>query len=151
MRQLALITPLLASLGAAGCAPTPSERLVGKWEYNLLDRAKPTGGQQQGSGGLRETLWGIAEAAGLKVGMQVEFRDDQTVTMSASLFGTKPLEPMEWKVAKVDGDVMTVEIRRPSEQAARNLQITLVDDDHFRLTLPGTEDRSLLFTRVRQE
>jgi len=151
MRRFALITTLLGCVATAGCAPTASEKLVGKWDYNLLDRAKQAGGEQQGSGGVKETLLGAAEAAGLKVGMEIEFRDDQTVTMSASLIGTATSGPMEWKVAQVDGQTVTVEIRRRNEQTARSLQITFVDEDHFWLTPPGTGDSSLLFTRVKQE
>jgi len=151
VRRFVLITMLLGCVATAGCAPTASERLVGKWEWDLLDRAQQARAKQEGTGGMKETLLGIAEAAGLKLGMQIEFRDDQTVTMSASLIGTATSGPMQWKVAKVEEDTVTVEIRRPNEQSARSLLITFVDEDHFQLTPPGTGDKSLLFTRVKQE
>jgi hypothetical protein len=150
VQRFSLILALLAWSGVTGCAPSASQKLVGKWEYDVLHRAQQGSGKQDG-GGVKQTILGLAQAAGVKVGMEIEFKGDQTVTMSASAVGTATSGPMHWKVTKADGQTATVEIRRPNEESPRKLQITFVDEDHIRLAPPGTGDESLLFTRVKQE
>ncbi|MHC4181139.1 MAG: PAP/fibrillin family protein [Planctomycetota bacterium] len=156
MKRLSLIVALLGCLLAAGCGQSASERLVGKWAYDVLERAQGTDGEQGAAGGAKEAILGVAQAMGVTAGMEIEFRDDQTVTMSASLFRAKtPLSSkrgsMHWKVAKEEGETVTVEIRLPGDQNARKLEVTFVDEDHLRVAAPGTGGKSFVFTRVKQE
>ena len=151
MQRLSLIVALLACLSVAGCAPSASEKLVGKWEYDRMADAQEGSGDQDFAGRMREAAVGVAEAAAMKLGMEVEFKTDQTVTMSVSLFGAKTSGRIEWEVVKVEGETATVEIRRPDGQYVQRLQITFVDDDHIRIAPPGNEGKSLAFARVKQE
>lgn len=151
MQRLSLIVALLACLGVAGCAPSASEKLVNKWEYDRMDEGQKGSGDQDFAGRMREAAVGVAEAAAMKLGMEVEFKADQTVTMSVSLFGAKTSGRIEWEVVNEEGETATVEIRRGDGQYVQRLQITFVDDDHIRIAPPGNEGKSLAFARVKQE
>ena len=151
MQRLSLTVVLCTCLAVAGCSPSASQKLVGKWKYDALNPAEQPDGEQDTSGAVKDAVLGLAQAMGMKAGMEIEFKDDQTMTTSASWLFGETSGQMRWKVVEVKDETVTVEVRRGEDQNASQWQITFIDQDHFRFTPPGTEAKSIVFTRVKQE
>ena len=139
----------MGCLLATGCGRSAEEKLQGTWEYSALERTAPDGNSPSG-GGLADFVRGVAQAAGMKVGMEFHFNADHTATVSASFIGTTTSGPLHWKVTHTDGDAMTVELRNADGQVAMSLDVTWIDDDHIRLAPPALGGREVEFTRVRR-
>jgi hypothetical protein len=66
--------------------------------------------------------------------MQVEFRNDGTVTFGVTTFGFVAGESGTWKVAARDGEQVTIAIQLEGDESAKQWSIRFLDDDTFQMS-----------------
>lgn len=146
-----LIVVLSGCLCIAGCGPSASERLVGKWKYDVAEAAKDKIQDSDVPHAVGKPLLGIMETIGARLEMEIEFKADGTMTISAG--GDQKLEVVSrtWEVVEAEGDQVTLRLGKPGDPNSMNRQVTFVDDDHFEFAPPGLGGKTLLFARTKEE
>jgi hypothetical protein len=138
-RRIISLLTVSACLGLVGCGQSPSEKLVGKWQYNPI-------GQNESTGGL---IADSVQTLGQMAALEIEFKSDQTLL--AGCLGLNIPGTIHWSVSETDGDRVTLQLSGEDGKNAIDLKITFVDDDHLRAGPPGTISGAWLFERVAAE
>ncbi len=150
MQRLLCGAAVLSCVVLVGCGPSVSDKLIGKWEaHPLVDEKKPPQPVDD-SNPLKAAVQQAAEKLQKAVKFEVIFRDTGTGTIAWYLGDRRSeLGSGNWKVVGVEGNCVAIEMRNLDDQDPEILQITLVDDDHFKFK-PPKADRELTFVRVKQ-
>lgn len=109
MRRIVGILTAAACLGLVGCGQSPSEKLIGKWQYNPIGKAESSDEQTGEVGAVEGLLAGAVEAVGRMTALELEFESDQTLS-AAWLHVTAP-GTIYWSVGETDGDRVTLKSR----------------------------------------
>jgi hypothetical protein len=150
---------ILLTLTLAGCGKSPSQRLVGKWKFDAA-KAVSELAKENKDDGIAAAI-GVAQAMGQKMEIIFEFKSDQTGSATTVNIPFPFEGPIAWKPLESQGDKLTIEIKKPQENATGNVQITLnatgkaqitfVDDDHLQFLLPDVKMKPMEFERVKEK
>jgi hypothetical protein len=120
-RLAAASLPLFAALLLASCNKSPKERLAGKWVGDRLENV---------------TASQASRASGWVKGMTWEFAGDKvTVTVPA-----EPPRSGSFKIAKVEGEKLTLSIARPDGQTIDGATMTFAEDKTLRWDLGDSRE-----------
>ena len=139
MRKLAGVVVVLCCVMFAGCGPSASRKLVGRWQCNLAETSR-----QQGN---RENLDNPV-AAGLAAIFTIELAFEADGMVAATRGGSQKLWTKQWKVTNVEGQKVTIELCDTDDTNPQVELLTFDGDDHFTYTWLG---KSVTFTRVKEQ
>jgi hypothetical protein len=132
--SMMFLSLILGSLAMAGCGKNPADKLAGKWVGDRIDNVSADD---------------VARATGWVKGTSFEFTGDKvTVTIPA-----EPARQGKFKVAKAEGDKMTLAISRTddkpgAESTAPDLaSLTMLDHKTMRWDIG--DSREIVLVRVQ--
>jgi len=143
MRRILGMLVVSACLTLVGCGQSPSEKLIGKWQYNPIGQSESSEEQSEG------LFAGAVEAFGQMTTLELDFKSDQT--LSAGWLRVTAPGTIYWSVGETDGDQVTLKVGGQDGNKTVDMKITFVDDDHFQFAPPGAAGKALLFERVAPE
>ncbi len=141
LAKSALLSLLACCLMAVSAADADAnERFVGKWAVDLdkmeeLNKGKPAAGF-------------VAYAREAKLSISMECKADGTVALVMASTERNDEKTGRWKVVKVDGDNMAVEMTLDGEDEVDVAEIKFLDDDLF---VMAKAEEQLIFAWRRQE
>ena len=135
-RRMRLLLSLFALVVAstAGCSPVTRQRLVGRWQVGLemddVDLGEMTAGENTLLASLGQTLLRT-----LKIELELQFRVDNTFSMTLTVMGNSFRRDGTWRVLPSTDETTTVETRLSEEGEPKEWQIRFLSDDDFQ-TIP---------------
>lgn len=151
MQRSSLMIVLPICLGLVGCGPSAAEKLLGKWRYDVTKAMRDTMEEQQGPQPGQPTLLGFMDALGMNLEVEVHFKEDGTLKLSAGGDGKWEMASRTWEVVGVDGQKLTLELGRLDDGETVTREITFLDDDHLEFAPPGLQNHKLVFARVKED
>ena len=137
---------------AAGCN-TSRQRLLGRWEVQTdvkADEASQpkTDGDNPWIAALGSTLMKT-----LRMSAQLDFRSDDTCTLTVSAFATRVTRAGRWRVDKSEGDTATVLTMFDGESQPRVWEVRFLNEDSFQTQPPEVANiripKMVTFQRIK--
>jgi hypothetical protein len=129
LAKTSLFSLILVSLAmAAGCGRSPADKLAGKWVGDRIDNVSADD---------------VARATGWVKGTSFEFAGDKvTVTIPA-----EPARKGTFKVAKAEGEKMTLAVTRSDDATPDLATLTMLSDKTMRWDIG--DSREIVLVRVQ--
>jgi hypothetical protein len=123
---------IAGAVSVSGFYNPARKKLIGKWDITF--EMTQTDLRQMGVTNnplVAATAQGIMDV--MQAEMEVEFRDDDTVSLGVNTFGFFAGESGTWKVGKRSGEQVILAIKFAEEQEAKEWSIEFVDDNTFQM------------------
>lgn len=119
----------------AGCGPSASSRLLGKWELDVTKSISDfTAGKDEPG---TPFVAGIMKEEAKDVKVEIEFEAGGVMTITAPSFVGKPhTRNGTWKVSRVSGNKVTIWRKLDGDSADHEAKLKFVDNDTLEMPLP---------------
>ncbi|MDX1948015.1 MAG: hypothetical protein SFU86_21630 [Pirellulaceae bacterium] len=119
---------LLAVLTVAFVGCNPAAPIVGKWEIDAAAPTAPT-----------DNPLAAAMAAGMlaMLKVDVEFKADNTCSMTGQVLGQSLQKTGKWRYVKTDGDALVLMVHVDGDPNERELRVKVIDAEHLEMIPPA--------------
>ncbi len=126
---------IVGAVSVSGFQNPARKKLIGKWDVAFeMSQTDLRGMGVTANPLVAATAQQLMKA--IQTEMQVEFRDDDTVSLGVTTFGFLVGDSGTWKVAGRDGEQTKIAIRFEGEEAEREWSIRFLDDNSFQMESP---------------